>query len=234
MSTRRDQAVLVSWSSGKDSAYALEVALREGMNVVELLCTLNAEADRVAMHAVRRELLLAQAERVGLPLRTLELPAACTHAQYDVLMARALEQAEAEGIRGMLFGDLFLEDVRRYRIEMLRRTSIKPLFPIWGRDTSLLAREMIASGTKAIVTCVDPRKLEGGFAGRAFDTELLDELPDTVDPCGENGEFHTFVWDSPSFTRPISVDHGIVIHRDGFVFADVVPNTAVSVSSKER
>ena len=225
--------VLACWSSGKDSAFSLEVALRKGVNVVGLLCTLNAEADRVAMHAVRRELLKVQAERLALALTTVELPHGCTYAQYETLMAAAIHEAEAAGIRGMIFGDLFLEDVRQHRIDLLRATSIEPVFPLWGRDTKQLAREIIGCGIKATVTCVDPRKLDPSFVARSFDEHFLEELPPSVDACGENGEFHTFVWDAPSFSAPIEVEPGVVIEREGFVFADVVArqeksNAAVS------
>jgi uncharacterized protein (TIGR00290 family) len=216
-------AVLASWSSGKDSAFAVETALQQGVNVVGLLCTVNAHADRVAMHAVRRELLEAQADQLGLPMRTVDIPQDCSHEQYATLMARALERASRDGITGMIFGDLFLEDVRRYRIDMLRGTGIAPIFPLWGRQTSQLAREMVTGGVKALITCVDPKKLDAGFVGRPFDLEFLADLPADADPCGENGEFHTFVYEAPSFRSPIVVEKGIVVERGGFVFADVVP-----------
>ena len=215
-------AAVCCWSSGKDSAFALDVALEHGMNVVGLLCTVNADADRVAMHAVRRELLEAQADRLSLPLTTVEIPMDCSHDLYAALMNRAIAKAARAGVTGMIFGDLFLEDVRRYRIQMLRGTGIEPIFPLWERDTSLLAKEMITSGLKAIITCVDPNKLDARFVGRRFDEDLLDELPETADPCGENGEFHSFVYDSPRFSAPIAIETGVVVERGGFVFADVV------------
>lgn len=215
--------VICSWSSGKDSGFALDVALQQGVNIVGLLCTVNADADRVAMHAVRRELLEAQADRLGLPLRTVEIPMDCSHELYAELMNREIARAAGEGVTGMIFGDLFLEDVREYRIQMLRGTGIEPMFPIWGRDTSLLATEMIASGLEAIITCIDPNKLDAKFVGRRYDADLLNELPETADHCGENGEFHSFVYDSPRFSSPIAVETGVVVERGGFVFADVLP-----------
>jgi uncharacterized protein (TIGR00290 family) len=193
------------------------------MNVVGLLCTVNADADRVAMHAVRRELLFAQADRLRLPLTTVEIPAGCTHDIYASRMDDALVRAARAGIRGMIFGDLFLEDVRQYRIDTLAATGIEPIFPLWHRDTSVLAEDMIAAGIRSIITCVDPRKLDPSFVGRAFDTRLLSDLPSEVDPCGENGEFHTFVWDTSSFATPISVTPGDIVERDGFAFFDLVP-----------
>ena len=227
-------AVLASWSSGKDSAFALEVALRQGINVVGLLCTVNADADRVAMHAVRRELLEAQADRLGLPTTTVDIPQDCSHEQYAALMTLALERASREGVTGMIFGDLFLEDVRQYRIDMLRGTGIAPIFPLWGRETSQLAREMIAGGVKALITCVDPKKLDAGFVGRPFDPDFLADLPEGADPCGENGEFHTFVYDTPSFRSPLAVEKGIVVERGGFVFADVVSTERRATARTDR
>jgi uncharacterized protein (TIGR00290 family) len=219
---KRD-AVLCSWSSGKDSAFALEIALQTGVNVVGLLCTVNVAADRVAMHAVRRGLLEAQADRLRLPISTVDIPADCSHDEYASLMEQALRRASVDGIRGMIFGDLFLEDVRQYRIDVLRGTGIEPIFPLWRRETSGLAREMITRNVRAVVTCVDPMKLDPSFVGRSFDQQFIADLPPDSDPCGENGEFHTFVWDAPSFHSPIAVQNGIVVQRDGFVFADVVP-----------
>jgi uncharacterized protein (TIGR00290 family) len=227
-------AVLASWSSGKDSAFSVETALQQGVNVVGMLCTVNADADRVAMHAVRRELLEAQADRLGLPLRSVDIPQDCSHEHYATLMARALERASRDGITGMIFGDLFLEDVRRYRIDMLRGTGIAPIFPLWGRQTSQLASEMVTGGVKALITCVDPMKLDAGFVGRPFDRDFLADLPEGADPCGENGEFHTFVYDTPSFRSPLAVEKGIVVERGGFVFADVVPTGSRATAGPER
>jgi len=191
------------------------------LEVTALLCTVNADAQRVAMHAVRRSLLETQADRLGLPLVTVDIPAACSNERYETLMAGALEVAGAAGVTCVVFGDLFLRDVREYREAHLAGTGIRPLFPLWDRPTDGLAREMFDSGLQAIVTCVDPARLRGDFAGRSFDAKLLSELPTGVDPCGENGEFHTFVWDGPGFGSPIDVRTGQVVERDGFVFCDV-------------
>ncbi len=191
--------------------------------MVGLLTTMNGAHDRVAMHAVRRTLLEAQAAAVGLPVRMIALPWPCSNEEYETRMGAALAAARGDGVTAVAFGDLFLEDVRRYREERLAGTGVAPLFPLWGRDTAALAREMVASGQKAILTCVDPRVLPAAFAGRAFDTSLLADLPKGVDPCGENGEFHTFAWDGPAFRHPVCVESGAVVERDGFVFADLLP-----------
>ena len=216
--------VLLAWSSGKDSAYSLHVLRqRDDVEVVGLLTTVNRAYDRVAMHAVRRTLLEAQAEAAGLPLHVAEIPSPCPNEVYEQAMAEALAQAIARGVSGVAFGDLFLEDVRRYREERMKQTGLQLLFPLWGRPTRLLAEEMIASGVKARLTCVDPRKLDRSFAGREFGDELLRDLPPGVDPCGEYGEFHSFAWDGPMFRRPLGVKGGEVVERDGFVFADLLP-----------
>jgi uncharacterized protein (TIGR00290 family) len=214
----------MSWSSGKDSALALHRAREAlGLDVRRLLVTLNADADRVAMHAVRSELLEVQAERLGLPVHRVDLPWPCPNDTYGALMGEAVQTARADGAEGMVFGDLFLEDVREYREGTLAGTGITPLFPLWGEPTDRLAREMLAAGVRAVLTCVDPRVLPASFVGRAFDAELLADLPDGVDPCGERGEFHTFVWDAPGFSAPIPVELGETVERDGFVFCDVLP-----------
>jgi uncharacterized protein (TIGR00290 family) len=214
----------MSWSSGKDSALALHVARTKlHVDVVGLLTTINADADRVAMHAVRRQLLEAQAGRLGLELITVDLPSPCPDDIYAARMAEAVAEAQRDGVTEMVFGDLYLEDIRAYREEMLADTAITPLFPLWQRPTAALAREMVDSGVRAYITCVDPRVLPAEFAGRAFDESFLGDLPDGVDPCGENGEFHSFVWDAPGFSSPIHVAPGEIVERDGFVFADVVP-----------
>ena len=216
--------VLLAWSSGKDSAYSLHVLRqRDDVEVVGLLTTLNQVHDRVAMHAVRRTLLEAQAEAAGLPLHVARIPSPCPNEVYEQAMAEALAQAIARGVSGVAFGDLFLEDVRRYREERMKPTGLELLFPLWGRPTRPLAEEMIASGLKARLTCVDPRKLDRSFAGREFGGELLRDLPPDVDPCGEYGEFHSFAWDGPMFRRPVGVKGGEVVERDGFVFADLLP-----------
>ncbi len=215
---------LLCWSSGKDSAWALGV-LRESseFDVVGLVTTLNETHDRVAMHAVRRELLEQQADAVGLHLEIVPIPYPCPNETYEAAMARVVESASAAGVEAMAFGDLFLEDVRDYRVKQLRGTGLTPLFPLWGMPTAALAREMVTSGLEARITCVDPRALPASFAGRRFDGELLDDLPETVDPCGENGEFHTFCHDGPMFRRPVEVQPGEVVARDDFVFADLLP-----------
>lgn len=191
------------------------------VDVVGLLTTLNAEADRVAMHAVRRELLRAQASATGLPILEVDLPWPCSNDDYEQLMADATARLADEGITHIAFGDLYLEDIRKYREDKLRGTGIEPLFPLWGRDTRELAAEMIAGGLRAYVTCVDPKQLGADFVGREFNASFLDDLPKGVDPCGENGEFHTFVYEGPMFRQTIPVEPGEVIRRDGFYFADL-------------
>ncbi len=216
--------VLLSWSSGKDSAWALHV-LREQdeVELVALLTTFNHAMDRVAMHAVRRSLVRMQAERAGLPLWEVELPWPCSNEQYEALMAEACQRALDAGVEQVAFGDLYLRDVRAYRERQLAGTGLEPIFPLWDVPTRALAEQMIAAGVKARLTCVDPRKLERGFAGRDFDGELLRALPSEVDPCGENGEFHSFVYASPAFSSSIAIRSGEVVERDGFVFADLLP-----------
>jgi uncharacterized protein (TIGR00290 family) len=219
----RAMRTLLSWSTGKDSAWALHVLRqRPDVTVVGLLTTINAAFDRVAMHGVRRALLEAQAEAAGLPLHMLEIPHPCPNADYERIMGAFVAEQAAAGVEAMAFGDLFLEDVRRYREAKLAGTGIAPLFPLWGIDTAQLARTMIAGGLEAYVTCVDPRKLPASFAGRRFDLDLLADLPANIDPCAENGELHTFACAGPMFTRPIAVKTGEVVTRDGFVFCDLV------------
>jgi len=215
--------VLLSWSSGKDSAWALHVLRQDPtLEVVGLLTTVNAEADRVAMHAVRRTLLEAQAESVGAALSIVDLPWPCSNEQYQALMGAEVERQLAAGVQAVAFGDLFLEDIRGYREEQLAGTGLEPLFPLWGRPTQVLAEEMIAAGTRAILTCVDPKQVPAALAGRDYDAALLSELPERADPCGENGEFHTFVTYGPAFRAPIDVEPGEVVERGGFVYADLV------------
>jgi uncharacterized protein (TIGR00290 family) len=215
--------ILVSWSSGKDSAWMLHVLRAEGIGTAAaLLTTINEAADRVAMHAVRSEVLRAQAEATGLPLRTVPIPFPCPNTIYEERMAAACRAAVEDGFTHVAFGDLFLEDVRRYREERLAGSGLTPIFPLWNRPTAALAREMIAGGLEARITCIDPRAIPASFAGRSFDAALLDELPGTADPCGERGEFHTCVTAGPMFSHRLPVDAGIVVERDGFVFADVV------------
>jgi uncharacterized protein (TIGR00290 family) len=218
---------LLSWSTGKDSAWSLHVLRqRPDVEVVGLFTTVNAAFDRVAMHAVRRKLLEAQAEAAGLPLHVIEIPWPCPNEAYEAALGAFVAAQKAQGIAAMAFGDLFLEDIRAYREAKLEGSGIAPLFPLWGRETGALAREMIAGGLQARLTCVDPRKLPARFAGRSFDAALLAELPEGVDPCGENGEFHTCVFAGPMFAHAIDVRLGAVQERDGFVFADLLPVAA--------
>jgi uncharacterized protein (TIGR00290 family) len=216
--------VLLSWSSGKDSAWTLHLLRQQAdLQVAALVTTFNSQANRVAMHAVRRALVEAQAERTGLPLWSVELPWPCSNSEYEDRMRAVYQRASAEGIAAMAFGDLFLQDIRDYRVRQLQGTGIEPLFPVWLIPTGELALEMIGAGVKAKVTCVDPAKLAKSFAGRDYALDFLEALPHGIDPCGENGEFHTFVYDAPVFMRPIAVQSGEVVERDGFVFADVLP-----------
>jgi uncharacterized protein (TIGR00290 family) len=213
--------VLLSWSSGKDSAWSLH-RLRSSpqIEVVGLLTTFNQEFDRVAMHSVRRKLVEAQAEAARLPLRSIPLPWPCSNERYEAIMAEVCRSVRAEGVEAIAFGDLFLTDIRAYREKQLAGTGLEPLFPVWQIPTADLARDMIRGGLRARLTCIDPRVLSRDFAGREFDHQLLNDLPPSVDPCGENGEFHSFVYDGPIFNRPIPLSAGEVVERDGFVFAD--------------
>ena len=213
---------LVSWSSGKDSAWMLHVLRKDSaIEIGGLLTTMNEQFDRVAMHAVRRQLLEAQAEAAGVPLRMVQLPWPCSNEQYEHRMRAAVSQAVSEGFTHVAFGDLFLEDVRRYREEKLAGSGLTPLFPIWGIPTDQLAAQMVESGLRSVLTCINPKLLDRSFAGRQFNRELLDDLPAGVDKCGERGEFHSFAWDGPMFNGPIAIAVGEVVDRDGFVFADV-------------
>jgi uncharacterized protein (TIGR00290 family) len=214
--------VLLSWSSGKDSAWALHVVRRElRLEVGGLLTTFNDAADRVAMHAVRRALVEAQAEAADLPLWRVPLPSPCSNEAYEAAMREAMARARTEGFSHVAFGDLFLEDVRRYREERMARTGLEPLFPLWGVETRALARDMIASGVDATLTCVDPRQVDASLVGRRYDASLLADLPASADPCGENGEFHTFCSAGPMFSEPIPVVAGEIVDRDGFRFIDL-------------
>ena len=215
----------ISWSSGKDSAFALNEARRLGLaDIVGVLTTVNEVHDRVAMHGVRSALLDRQIAALGLPVIKVPLPSPCPNEIYEARMEEASRTIVGQRVRHMVFGDLFLEDIRAYREEKLTQAGMEGIFPLWKRDTALLARGMIASGLVAHLVCVDPRQLDRRFAGRRFDQELLAELPAGVDPCGENGEFHTFVSAGPMFAAPIPVRTGEVVERDGFVFADLLPD----------
>jgi uncharacterized protein (TIGR00290 family) len=214
----------LAWSSGKDSAWALHT-IRQGceFEVAALLTTINSTHQRVAMHAVRESLVEMQAAAAGLPLVKVPIPSPCTNELYEQAMSEAMGRARAEGVRHVVFGDLFLEDIRAYRDKHLAACGMTPIFPLWSRDTRRLAEEMLAGGLSAFLTCVDPRKVDRKFAGRHFDARLLRELPPDVDPCGENGEFHTFANAGPMFARDIPVSAGETVEREGFVFADLIP-----------
>ena len=213
---------LVSWSSGKDSAWTVHMLRQRGnVNLGGLLTTINEAAQRVAMHAVRVEVLQAQADALGLPLWQIPIPSPCPNDVYERVMAAAVQRAVAEGFTQIAFGDLFLEDIRRYREEHLAGTGLTPLFPLFGADTPALAREMIAAGVRARITCLNPKILDRSFAGREFDAALLADLPPGVDPCAERGEFHTCAYDGPMFSRPVPIETGVTVERDGFVFTDL-------------
>ena len=215
--------ILLSWSSGKDSAWTLHVLRRQGDHeIAGLLTTFNQAFDRVAMHGVRRTLVEQQAAAAGLPLWAIPLPWPCSNEQYESIMEEASAKIVAQGIQAIAFGDLFLEDVRAYRIRQMARSGLEPLFPIWGMPTHNLAHEMLASGLKAILTCIDTRKLDARFAGHAFDESLLSALPPGIDPCGENGEFHSFVCAGPMFGSEITVVPGENVERDHFMYADLL------------
>jgi uncharacterized protein (TIGR00290 family) len=228
--------ILLSWSSGKDSAWTLHVlrqrALlqRDEVEVVGLLTTINTHFQRVAMHGTRHALLKAQAEAARLPLWEVPLPWPCSNEVYEQAMSAACTSALQQGISAIAFGDLFLEDVRRYREDRLRGTGLEPMFPLWRCNTQELIREMLDGGLRARIVCVDPSKLPGDFVGRDLDYDLLSRLPTTVDPCGENGEFHTFAYAGPMFHQPIPVKDGEVVSREGFLYADVLPEFEVAVS----
>jgi uncharacterized protein (TIGR00290 family) len=225
---------LVSWSSGKDSAWMVHtLRQRGGIEIGALLTTINESAQRVAMHAVRVDVVKAQADAIGAPLWLVPIPSPCPNEVYERAMAAAVARAVTEGFTHAAFGDLFLEDIRRYREERLAGTGITPLFPLFDREpsyTGRLAREMIAAGVRARITCVNPKVLDARFAGREYDAALLDELPASVDPCAERGEFHTCAYAGPMFRQPIAIETGITVERDGYLFTDLcLTPTASSV-----
>jgi uncharacterized protein (TIGR00290 family) len=221
--TAPDSSTLaLSWSGGKDSALALWTLRTEHeLWPSALISTVTDVYERISMHGVRRELLEQQADALGVPLVEIRIPPACVNEVYEQLMAQAFASPPLAGVRTVAFGDLFLEDVRAYREQRLNAAGRSGLFPLWQRDTGALARRFIAEGFRAVLVCVDPRKLDPSFAGRAFDERLLGDLPDSVDPCGENGEFHTFVHAGPIFSEAISCTTGDIVERDGFVFCDL-------------
>jgi len=215
---------LLSWSSGKDSAWALHVLrLQHDIEVVGLFCTFNKKFERGAMHAVRSELICQQAESIGLPLQLIPIPDPCSDSEYKRIMANFIEQVKSQGIDTIAFGDLFLEEIRSYREESLVGTGITPLFPIWGIPTNELSKEMINSGLRAKITCIDPKYLPAEFAGHEYDSTFLEQIPDAIDPCGEKGEFHSFAYDGPMFKNKLNISVGETVTRDGFVYTDLLP-----------
>lgn len=216
--------LLLSWSSGKDTAWALHVLRQQGVyEIVGLVSTVNTAFNRVSMHGVRVELLTAQAQAVGLPLWQVPIPYPCPNEVYESAMRDLIARAKEAGVTHFAFGDIFLQDVRTYRERQLADAGMTPVFPLWGLDTHALAREMIASGLRAVLTCVDPRQIPESLIGREFDEHLLRDLPPSADPCGENGEFHTFCYTVPCFASPIPIQTGEVVERDGFVYVDLMP-----------
>ena len=213
----------LSWSGGKDSALTLWTLRRQGVEPVALITTVTDAYERISMHGVRRELLAQQADAVGVPLLEVRIPPGCVNEVYEARMAEAFASPPLSDVEAVAFGDLFLEDVRAYREQRLAATGRRGLFPLWGRDTGVLAREFIAAGFQAFIVSLDPRALDASFAGRAYDEQLLADLPAGVDPCGENGEFHTFVHAGPIFPEPIACETGEVVERGGFVFCDLLP-----------
>lgn len=227
--------ILLSWSSGKDSAWALHLLRQDGeIEVVGLLTTINTHFGRVAMHGTRYALLEAQANAARVPLWEIPLPWPCSNDTYEKAMSAACASAVQQGISGVAFGDLFLEEVRHYREGHLRGTGLEPMFPLWGRNTKQLVSEMLDGGLRARIICADPSKLAGDFIGRDLDYDLLSRLPAAVDPCGENGEFHTFAHAGPMFSQPIPIKDGETVARDGFLFADVLPDTGVAMAKRDR
>ncbi len=224
--------VLLSWSSGKDSAWALHLLRQQAdVEVVGLVTTLNTEFQRVAMHGTRRSILEAQAAAAQLPVWIVPLPWPCSNEIYEQRMTEVCQRAIDEKVNAFAFGDLFLREIRAYRETQLKPTGLEPLFPLWDIPTDRLAREMIAGGLRARLICVDSRQLDGSFAGREFDASLLRDLPAKIDPCGERGEFHTCVYDGPMFTSPVRLEAGEIVDRDGFVYADFETEAARMVQA---
>lgn len=215
-------SIALSWSGGKDSALALFAGRELGLPVTCLITTVTASYGRISMHGVRESLLDAQARSLGLPLVKVYIPAKCSNEVYEKKMGEAVGRLLREGTDAFAFGDIFLEDVRAYREDRLKHTGARVLFPLWGKATDALAASFIRLGFRATLVTVDPRQMDASFAGRVFDEALLEELPSSVDPCGERGEFHTFVHEGPIFTSPINIAHGEVVERDGFVFQDLI------------
>lgn len=219
------EQILVSWSGGKDSCFALhEIQQTQNYQIAALLTTVTRDYDRISMHGVRRVLLERQAEALGLPLHQVYISKGATNEEYESRMKEALTTYHAEGVNNIIFGDLFLEDIKKYREQLLAPLGMQGLFPIWKRDTTKLIRTFIDSGFKAVVTCVDPRVLDASFAGKVIDDDFLRCLPPQVDPCGENGEFHTFVFAGPNFREEVKFSIGEVVTRDGFCFCDLLPD----------
>jgi uncharacterized protein (TIGR00290 family) len=222
----------VSWSGGKDSALALHVLLRDPtVDIRGLLTTITDGYDRVSMHGVRTALVTAQAEALGIPLWTVRIPPAATNDQYEQATRAELDRLHAAGITCVAFGDLHLADVRAYRERVVGEAGLRPLFPLWGKPTGKLAADFIRAGFKAVLVCVDPRQIDVSHCGSEFDVALLNALPSAADPCGERGEFHTFVYDAPMFVRSIGTQRGVVVERDGFVFCDLLPSDAAGATS---
>ena len=223
--------ILLSWSSGKDSAWSLHILRQQGIyEIAGLITTINSAFDRVAMHSSRRSLVEKQAEATGLPLIPVPLPWPCSNADYECAMKAVSDKAIADGVEAIAFGDLFLEDIRAYRERQLKDTGLTPLFPLWLLPTDALAHDMIGGGLRAKLVCIDPKKLGSEFAGRDFDQQLLRDLPAGVDPCGENGEFHSFVYAGPMFSREIPVTVGERVQRDGFWYADLFESAGAAAA----
>jgi uncharacterized protein (TIGR00290 family) len=226
--------VLISWSSGKDCAWSLHLLRHQpDIEIVGLLTTVNSEFDRVAMHGTRRSIVEAQASAAGLPLWTIPLPWPCSNEIYENRMVDACRRAVDEKIDAIAFGDLYLQDIRAYREAQLKPTDLEPIFPLWEIPTRILAQQMIAGGLRAKIVCVDSSQLDPTFAGRDFDTDLLRNLPLSVDPCGENGEFHSCVYDGPMFSGPIALSSGEIVNRDGFIYADFELSSSIVFESND-